>query len=236
MPILTLKFNGQKVGEYQLENGYSLTIGRRKDNDVVIDNLGVSGHHAKIDSVDNGFLLLDLKSLNGTFVNERRVASVWLNHGDTITIGKHTLILAYMSGESRPDHLPDKIEATMVLDTKKHREMLGHKGSELSPQNEKKSIPILSFLAGSEGEVALSKKLTKIGKDPVSDIVVRGFMVGKTAATISKRNNGFYLSYAEGMSKPMVNEQKVKESVQLKEFDIIQIGSVKMQLVYKNPS
>ncbi|MCU0645280.1 MAG: FHA domain-containing protein, partial [bacterium] len=57
MPILTLKFNGQKVKDYQLENGYSLTIGRRKDNDVVVDNLAVSGHHAKIDSVDNGFLL-----------------------------------------------------------------------------------------------------------------------------------------------------------------------------------
>jgi len=235
MPILTLKFNGQKVKDYQLENGYSLTIGRRKDNDVVVDNLAVSGHHAKIDSVDNGFLLLDLKSLNGTFVNERRVDSVWLNHGDTITIGKHSLILAYRPGESRPDHLPVKIEATMVIDTKKHREMLRDKASGLSQQNEK-SIPIISFLAGREGEVTLSKKLIKIGKDPVSDIVVRGFMVGKTAATISKRNNGFYLSYAEGISKPLVNAKKVKESVQLKEFDIIQIGSVKMQLVYKDPS
>ena len=58
-------------------------------------------------------------------------------------------------------------------------------------------------------------------------------MVGKTAATISKRPNGYYLSYVAGMSKPKVNDKVVKESVELKDFDIIEIGSGKMQFVQK---
>ena len=51
MPILTLKFKDTAIGDYQLQKGLSLTIGRRKNNDVVIDNLAVSGHHAQFFSV-----------------------------------------------------------------------------------------------------------------------------------------------------------------------------------------
>ena len=71
MPILTLKFKNNVIADYQLEKGKSLTIGRRGANDVVIENLAVSGHHAKIDSVGDGFVLTDLQSKNGCFVNEQ---------------------------------------------------------------------------------------------------------------------------------------------------------------------
>ena len=77
------------------------------------------------------------------------------------------------------------------------------------------------------------KKLIKVGKDPSSDIVIGGFMTGKTAFTISKRPNGFYLSYVGGMAKPKVNDLVVKESARLNEFDIIEIGPVKLQFIYK---
>ena len=89
----------------------------------------------------------------------------------------------------------------------------------------------MSYLSGDEGDIKLTKKLTKIGKSSASDIVVRGFMMGKTAATISKKPQGYSLSYVEGITKPKVNGAVVKESVNLKEFDIIEIGSVKMQFV-----
>ena len=91
MPALTIKFKNKSVGEYQLQKGASLTIGRRDDNDVVIDDPSVSGHHAKIDSLGDRFVLIDLKSKNGSFVNKQLVDSHWLNHGDVITIGGHTL-------------------------------------------------------------------------------------------------------------------------------------------------
>jgi hypothetical protein len=71
----------------------------------------------------------------------------------------------------------------------------------------------------------------KIGKSSTSDIVVGGMMMGKTAATISKRPQGYSISYVGGMAKPKVNGEVVKESVNLKEFDVIEIGGVKLQFV-----
>jgi pSer/pThr/pTyr-binding forkhead associated (FHA) protein len=236
MPTLTLKFKEKTVGKYQLKKGDALTIGRRETNDVVIENLAVSALHAKIDSVDDGFLLTDLKSKNGSFVNKQPVSSHWLKHGDVIDIGKHTLVFAYREGETRPDEAPAAgMDQTMVMDTMKYREMTAKAPAKPEPQmpEKKERIGVLSFLAGGEGEVELSKKLARIGKKRSCDIVVRGLMVGQTAASISKRPNGYYLNYVEGISKPKVNGETVKQSVMLKEFDVIEIGSVKMQFVYK---
>jgi len=230
-----LKFKEETVGKYDLKKGEALTIGRRENNDVVIENLAVSGHHAKIDSVDDGFLLTDLKSKNGSFVNKQPVSSHWLKDGDVIDIGKHTLVFAYEEGESRPDDSAAvSMDQTMVMDTQKYREMIAKSPAEKEPQKPEKEVPIgvLSFLAGGEGEVKLLKKLVKIGKMSSSDIVVGGLMVGQTAATISKRPNGYYLSYVGGISKPKVNGETVKMSVLLKEFDVIEVGSVKMQFLY----
>ena len=91
MPTLTLTFKENTIAEYRIEKGQSLTIGRKASNDIPIENLAVSGHHAKIDAVGDGFLLTDLKSKNGSFVNKMLVSSHWLKHDDAITIGKHTL-------------------------------------------------------------------------------------------------------------------------------------------------
>ncbi len=91
----------------------------------------------------------------------------------------------------------------------------------------------LSYLSGGDGEVQIAKKLIKIGKDPSCDIVVSGLGIGRTAATISKRPNGLYLSFVGGLSKIKVNSKVVKESVALKEFDIIELGSIQMQFFTK---
>ena len=94
MPRLTLKFKDNVIGRFPIPRGKSLTIGRRKDNDIVIDNLAVSGHHAKVDAVGEAFVLVDLQSKNGSFVNEQIVNSHWLKEGDVISIGKHQLLFA----------------------------------------------------------------------------------------------------------------------------------------------
>ncbi len=236
MPKLTLKFkkDSTKIREYQLERGQSVNIGRLDTNDIVIENLAVSGHHAKIDWAGNGFLLTDLKSKNGTFVNDQIAISHWLKHGDVITIGKHVLIFEYAPDEAQPDAGDKKMGETMVMDTGKYRSMLAKNvSSKVSQVAETEKIGVLSFLAGGEGEVELTKKLTKIGKNASSDLVVKGFFVGQTAATISKRPDSYYLSYVGGFSKPKVNGQAVKESVELKQFDVVEIGSVKMQFMHK---
>ena len=238
MPTLTLKFKDNVVGEYQLEKGSTLTIGRLEDNHIVIENLAVSGHHAKVDVVGDGYLLTDLQSKNGSFVNDQIVTSHWLRHGDVVLIGKHTLVFEYGEGEDRPAEEAGGMDQTMVMDTNKYREMLDQAlknggGGGAAGASKKEPQGVLSYLGGGEGEVEIDKKLFKIGKKAGNDIVVSGLMVGGTAATISKRPNGYSLSYVEGMSKPKVNGEAVKESVMLKEFDVIEIGSAKLQFVLK---
>jgi len=234
MPKLTLKFKDTKISDFLLEEGRSINIGRRESNDIVIENLAVSGMHAKIDSIDKGYLLTDLKSKNGTFVNGQLVATHWLGHGDTVSIGKHTLVFTYAEGEERSAGGAGGMDKTMVMDTEKYRDMLSKSsGNTAGTIRKKESTGVLSFLAGGDGEFELKKKLIKLGKDASNDIIVKGLMIGKTAATVSKRPKGYYLSYVGGMAKPKVNDVAVKESVLLKEFDIIELGPIKVQFIYK---
>jgi len=232
MPTFTLKFKENVISEYRLEKGQSMTIGRREDNTICIENLAVSGHHAKIDSVGDGFLLTDLQSKNGSFVNEQQVTSHWLKSGDLITIGKHTLAVSFGKDEIQPAGA-DAMDQTMVMDTEKYRSLLAKSAlKDETKVMDKEQPAILSYLAGGEGEIELSKKLIKIGKDASCDIVVSGLMVGHTAATISRRPNGYFLSFVSGMSKPKVNGESVKESVKLEEFDTIEIAGIKLQFVH----
>jgi pSer/pThr/pTyr-binding forkhead associated (FHA) protein len=237
MPKLTLKFKEKSLEDYQLQKGFSLTIGRQKNNDVIIDNLAVSGHHAKIDSVADGFVLVDLQSKNGSFVNERLISSHWLKNGDVINIGKHSLVFRYSEDEEQPANDGDKIERTMVMDTSQYRTMV--KKSKPKPQKSPakhestKATARLSYLAGGSGKINLSGKIVKIGKHASSDIVVKGLLVGRTSATICQRPDGFYLSRVGGLSKPRLNEKIVKQSVILNDLDIIDVGSTKLQF-HKN--
>lgn len=241
MPTLTLQFKDTNLSEHKLEKGSSLLIGRRETNHIVIDNLAVSGSHAKVDVLDDGCLLTDLQSKNGTFVNGKMITSHWLKPGDVVTIGKHTLVFMLAPGEEAP---PEQDGAamdnkTMVLDTNDYRAMLNKNAASTTPAGpaappKKEAVGILSYLKGGEGEVPLVKKLVKIGKDSSNDIVVGGFLTGATAATISRRPNGYVLSYVEGMTKPKVNGTTVKDTVQLREFDKIEIGSVLLELIMKD--
>lgn len=230
MPTLTLTFKDNVIATFSIKPGQSLTIGRKESNDIAIENLAVSGHHAKIDSVGEGYLLTDLQSKNGSFVNKELVQSHWLKHDDSILIGKHTLIFTYDDDEDKPAAEMGKMDSTMIMDTDKYRDMLAQavpKAEAAAPTKE--PIGVLSYLAGGEGEIKLTKKLTKIGKSSTSDIVIGGLMMGATAATISKRPKGYSISYVGGMTKPKVNGATIKESVNLKEFDEIEIGGIKLQ-------
>ena len=222
MPILTLNHNDKRLGDYRLQIGQSLTIGRRKKNDVVIGDPSVSGHHAKIDSVGDGFVLIDLQSRNGSFVNEQLITTArWLKNGDVINIGEHALIFQNIEGTKASFEDTDELDKTTVIDTIQYRNMrkksnptksinvvrFWNKSQKTSPK--KKSIPnisqpdvaqrrkapvsTLTYLAGGKGKIKLTQKTTTIGKHPKSDIVVKGFWVGKTAVSISKRSDGYYL-------------------------------------------
>lgn len=234
MPRLILTFNKQVIKEYPFSKE-SITIGRNQGNGIVIDNLAVSGHHAKIDSVGADYILTDLQSTNGTFVNDKKVISHKLAHGDNITIGKHVfLFVAPKKGEAvKGLEKKGGLEKTMLLDTTRQKELLADQGAPQLPKGPEKT-GVLSAIGGSDlGETELTKKLTKIGKAPTSEIRLSGMMMGSTAATISKRASGYTVTFIGGMSKLKVNGQVVKESVALKDFDTIELGSHKFQFYQK---
>jgi pSer/pThr/pTyr-binding forkhead associated (FHA) protein len=89
---LVLSFQGVQIREYALDRPV-LSIGRRDENDIVIDHMGVSGTHAQIAMEGQSVILTDLKSTNGTFVNGQRVERVELRPNDWISIGKHIVTL-----------------------------------------------------------------------------------------------------------------------------------------------
>ncbi len=235
MLTLTLELNNKTVGEYRFDTEKTVKIGRRNDNDVVINNLGVSGRHAKIERSNTGFLLTDLDSTNGSFVNQEAVTSKLLNIGDIITIGKHTLQFCYDEEDFKPEITADKpkggMDQTMVIDTEEYRSLLAKKEMVESIKKQDGVVGVLAYVSGGRGEVVLAKKMMTMGKSTASDIVVRGFFVGKRAASISKRVDGYYLSYSGGLAKLKLNGEVIKNVVRLNEFDIIEIGSVKLQLI-----
>jgi len=88
---LILSFQGALIREYPADR--SLSIGRLAENDIVIDHMGVSGRHARIDLEGQAIILTDLQSTNGTFVNGKRVERAELRPNDWINVGKHILTL-----------------------------------------------------------------------------------------------------------------------------------------------
>jgi len=133
MAKLFLKFEQAVLKEVTLTQGV-LTIGRLPDNVIPIDNLAVSGHHAKIYWDSDHYVVEDNNSLNGTYVNNVRVSRQRLMDGDSILIGKHILAFKDEWQAGRPNQPPaaaernappvPKLDQTMMLDTKRMKEML----------------------------------------------------------------------------------------------------------------
>jgi pSer/pThr/pTyr-binding forkhead associated (FHA) protein len=125
------------------------------------------------------------------------------------------------------------------MDTSAYRFMVDNsKPKAVDPHasvKKKDAIAILSFLDSDNGKYKCRKSITKIGKHRDSDIIVKGFLVGRTSATISKKPDGFYLSYVGGMLRPKVNAKKVKREKILHDNDIIEIGTTTMQFSERRP-
>ena len=129
MPKLILRFDDRELAECAV-GMHAVTIGRLPDNDLVIDNPAVSGRHARVYKEGNHYVLEDLKSTNGTFVNDKPVARHTLLEGDVILVAKHSVLFTQHGGEQAeaPKEEPDlpEIGGTRVLDTRKQKEMLGN--------------------------------------------------------------------------------------------------------------
>lgn len=100
MSKLTIQRDGKVFGVYTIKPGRSVSIGRKKGNNIIIDNPAISSSHAKLDYLEEGFLLSDLRSKNGTMVNGEPVdTSRWLKDGDVISIGRYMLVFSMDKNE-----------------------------------------------------------------------------------------------------------------------------------------
>lgn len=93
---IVIRAGGGRVGESVAVTGERLTIGRRPDAGLFLDDVTVSRDHARVLSRGGSYWLEDLGSLNGTYVNRRRIDSHRLSDGDEVQIGKYKL--TFLSG------------------------------------------------------------------------------------------------------------------------------------------
>src|SRR5208282_6508159 len=164
-----------------------VSIGRSPENGIVIDNPAVSNYHARVFSEEGRLMLEDFGSMNGTFVNGQRVKMVTLKPGDSVGIGKHTIVVsesremdgfATGNGGMRPP--APKINETVMLDTKERREFLQKvasvgESSQVAPARLK--VPTLIVRRGKtdQREYTLSDKLTVIGKSTLATVKLKGW-------------------------------------------------------------
>jgi pSer/pThr/pTyr-binding forkhead associated (FHA) protein len=237
MTKIILKFKDKVLREIPVEKEL-ITVGRKSDNDIEIDNLAVSGHHARIFKMEDWFLVEDLNSLNGTFVNGKMIQESPLKNGDEILIGKHVLkfISTDVSGSKEPEAVLKKGEAseTMVIDSKVQQEMLAQISKDRSITGSGEAMGRVTILEGStdKKEYDLTERMTSIGKESSAKIRLKGFLAPKFAAFVNRSKEGYFISPASG-KELRVNGAVVSGKYKLRNGDIIQVAGIKMDFDLK---
>jgi len=230
MPKLLLKFNAAVIKEIAMDKE-SIAIGRKADNDIVIDNPAISGHHCKLTMEGGGYYIEDLESTNGTFVNEKRIKKSGLHHNDVVGLAKHAVLFLNEAelAESAPQPSSD---ATMVLTPQKQAELVAASSAAAKPAAAEKTA-WLRVIKGAvdAAEHELKGMSTYIGKSDRVQIQIKGSglfgSAPEVAASVHRKPEG-YLLVAVTEGYPVVNGAKVNGSVVLKEGDMIDCGSTTM--------
>ncbi|MCX7624753.1 MAG: FHA domain-containing protein [Candidatus Sumerlaeaceae bacterium] len=209
MPELIVKL-GDSVVERHLVEKDIISIGRAKDNDIVIENLSVSRNHARIRRQGNTYVLTDLNSANGTFVNNVRITKTEILDGDVITIGKHHIVFVNKD-LSESDVLVEALaaERTMVIERADR-------------------IGVLCFTEGKmRGKTyPLTKAETSIGKSPQCDIVISDdWFLAKKQAIIARRGSEYEIRDLGTLRRTRINGKPLTGSQKLNEGDTIEVGS-----------
>ena len=218
MGKLVVSLDGVVIKEVQITKDKT-TLGRRPYNDIVIDNLAVSGEHAVLQMAGADVFIEDLNSTNGTYINGKAVKKQLLSHNDTVEIGKYKIKFMVEDGTD--------YEKTMILKPgtrppgQPHTSAFGASGfGSLGASTVSASIRVLNGAAAGR-EVGLTKVVTTVGKP------------GVQVASITKRPGGYVLAHVEGALQPTVNGNPVVgETVHLKNGDVIELAGTQMQFVH----
>lgn len=232
MAKLILSFNGEVVSEHELDKE-TVTIGRKSGNDIHVDNLAVSGTHAKILTILNDSFIEDLGSTNGTYIDGEKISKRALNDGDVIVLGKHEL--RYENEAATGDE--GDFEKTMILQPgsteekdvtvdKATTDEIGKIASELAAAGAAGSdgpgSARLTLLSGANSgkSLEITKVLTTLGKP------------GVQVAAITRRPLGYFLIVVDTgpeNKRPLVNDTEVgTQAHPLSDSDVIDVAGVKM--------
>jgi pSer/pThr/pTyr-binding forkhead associated (FHA) protein len=239
MPKLILSMDGLVLKEIPLDRE-RLTIGRKPDNDIQIDNLAISGHHAVITTILNDAFLEDLNSTNGTYVNSQPIKKHVLQSNDVIELGKYR-IRFLPDSTPQPGLSPSDFIETQALNPLAPPSAAASGNLPRSrEQGQTQILPpdmrdatgtvsgtavggqlgVLQLLTGANAgrELELNKSLTTLGKP------------GKQVAVITRRPHGYFITHVEGASFPLLNGKQLDaQAHRLNPNDIIDIAGVKME-------
>ena len=219
MGKLVVSLDGVVIKEVQITKDKT-TLGRRPYNDIVIDNLAVSGEHAVLQMVGTDVFIEDLNSTNGTYINGKAVKKQLLAHNDTVEVGKYKIKFMVEDGTDYEKTMIMKPGAMAGGGSGRASSFgalggTGAAGASVGPA----TIRVMNGAAAGR-EVVLTKVVTTVGKP------------GVQVASITKRPTGYVLAHVEGSSRPTVNSTPlVGETVSLKNADVIELAGTQMQFV-----
>ena len=214
MPLITVSIDGVTIKEIQLTKDRT-TLGRRPYNDIVIDNLAVSGEHAVLQMSGADVVLEDLNSTNGTYINGKAVKKQPLQNNDIIEIGKYRIKFAH-DGQSGHGEKTTVINAGSVVPSAT--------GSESITTAPNAAIQVLSGAAAGR-EMQLVKMMTTIGK------------LGAAVIAITRQSHGYVVALMESTETiPTINGSPIgPEAVNLNHGDLLELAGTQMRFIYSNP-
>lgn len=231
MVKLLLKFNAAVIKEIPFEKN-EYTIGRKPDNDIVIDNPAVSGHHARIVKQAGTYLLEDLNSTNGTFLREQKVLKANLHNKDEVGIAKHLLVFINDEEKDAAPPMPAvSSDATVVIAAPK---------PSAGKKDDKKAVEKVGGLRVVMGETTASQfsltgLTTYIGKSDQAAIRIKGLFAPDLAACVARKPDGYYLKVIKEKAVKL-NGGVLDDQAVLKEGDLIEVGNLKLMYFLQDAS
>lgn len=219
MAKLQITLDGELLDEYRLTRG-RVTIGRRRNCDIVLDSPVVSGDHALIERIGTDVYLEDRESTNGTRLNGKPARRHKLRIGDEIAIGRYRLRYCDDAASVQPS-----FEHTLMMtEVRSGGGQVDTRPPLADPQPAARRIHpaagVLRILTGAQAghELTLAKNITTLGKP------------GLQVASISRRPQGYYLSHIEGAQRPRINDVEIGAAPhKLKDGDRIEFLGASMR-------
>jgi len=239
MAKFLLKFNMAVIKEIPIQsNVTSLTIGRKPDNDIVIDNPAVSGHHARFYKIGSSYFIEDLNSTNGTFIKGKKILKAEIHNGDQIDIAKHSLVFICEeeTKEKQTVPIPIKTKPETVIPSEPSTPpvLTLEQKPEIHEAPKPAKVPYVRIIEGlvDKDEIELVNPVSYIGTEEPAVIKIKpaGGLFGSSTgivALISKRQDSFILK-AMKPGYPKVNGESVNDQIELKDGYIIEAGKTKM--------